>query len=222
LKINIFTIALCCVLPIVLSFQTAKTSKWEPAIQAFEAEDREQFPPQGGVLFVGSSSIRRWDTLKQDMAPLPVIHRGFGGAQMSDVLEYFHRLVLPYHPADIVIYVGGNDINGGKSPGQVFGDFRKFFARVHEAFPNTRIHVVSMKPSIKRKTSLPVLLRANALIEGFCASDDRLHFLDVLNPMLNTNGEPRPELYVEDLLHMTAEGYAIWTGIIKPHLQSVR
>ena len=79
-----------------------------------------------------------------------------------------------------------------------------------------------MKPSIKRKTSLPVLLRANALIEGFCASDDRLHFLDVLNPMLNTNGEPRPELYVEDLLHMTAEGYAIWTGIIKPHLQSVR
>lgn len=202
--------------------QQANPDRWEPAIQAFETEDREQFPKPGGVLFIGSSSIKRWETVKRDMAPMPVIHRGFGGSQMVDVIKYFDRIVAPYKPADIVLYEGDNDIGNGKSPHRVLSDFRIFVSMVKAALPKTRIHFIAIKPSVKRIALLEKMRTANHFIEVYCNGDDRMHFIDIWNPALDKNGKPRAELFVADMLHLNADGYAIWADIIKAHLLTVR
>ena len=59
---------------------------------------------------------------------------------------------------------------------------------------------------------------ANALIEGICAADPGLTYVDVASPMLGKDGEPRGDVFRLDGLHMNAAGYAIWTSVIKPVL----
>lgn len=196
--------------------------RWENAIAAFEAQDQQAFPESGGVLFVGSSSILMWKTLARDMALLPVIQRGFGGSQLSDVLFYMDRIVLPYRPADIVLYEGDNDLGRGKSPTRLLRDFQMFVDRVHAALPEARVHFLSVKPSIRRRALMTRMHEANTLIRGYCAADERLHYINVYDAMLTGAGEPKPDIFVDDDLHLNAQGYAIWTDIVKSHLVAVR
>jgi lysophospholipase L1-like esterase len=192
---------------------------FEKEILAFEAADRTNPPPAGGILFVGSSSIRLWKTLAADFPQHPVFNRGFGGSQIIDSVRYAERIVLPYKPRLIVLYAGGNDINAGKTPEQVFADYRAFVEKVHAALPSTRIAYISIAPNPARWAQVDRVRAANKLIEARTRTDARLAFIDVFPKMLGDDGQPLPNIYVADRLHMNAEGYNIWRGIVAPVLE---
>jgi len=193
-------------------------STWEPSIEAYEASDAENPPSPGSIVFVGSSSILLWDTLSGDMAPMSVLNRGFGGSVIAHATHFADRIVLPYEPSAIVLYAGDNDIALGLSADCALRDFEAFVEHIHAAAPGTPIYFISIKPSPSRMQLWSDMERANQLIETRTTTDAALHFIDVSEAMLDTEGQPIGELFVEDGLHMNASGYQLWTSIIQPKL----
>lgn len=195
----------------------AGENRWEPKIQQFQARDREQMPPAGGILFIGSSSIVGWD-LDRYFPDLPVINRGFGGSQIADSVHFAPRIVFPYKPKTVVLYAGDNDINAGKTPQQVLADFRQFVEVVHSALPKTKIVFIAIKPSIRRWHLIESIREANRLVQAVVAEDDRLVYVDIDAPSIGEDGKPRPELLKSDGLHLNADGYQLWSSLVRPHL----
>ena len=179
-------------------------------IAAFEAADARAMPAKGGILFLGSSSIRLWTDLARDFPGLPVINRGFGGSKIADSVRYADRIVIPYAPRTIVFYAGDNDIADGRSPEQVLADFEALVAKIRARLPETRILFIAIKPSIARWRLIDRIRDANRLVKDYAAADPRLGFVDIFPAMLGPDGKPRPELLGEDGLHMTRAGYAVW------------
>jgi hypothetical protein len=196
----------------------AKPADWAKAIDRLTDADIAHPPARDGIVFVGSSSIARWETLAADFPGRAVIQRGFGGSELADSVFYADRIVIPYHPRLVVLYAGENDIATGKTAEAVAGDFEAFCARVLPALPDVRIIFVSLKPSPLREKFMPEFARANALIAATCARNPRLTFVDVYHAMLDAQGRTRPELYVGDRLHMNHDGYAIWIRLLNPLL----
>ena len=199
----------------LLRAEDVKALRWEKDIQAFEAQDRVKPPPKDPILFVGSSSIRMWK-VEESFPDLPVMNRGFGGSEISDSVYYANRIVIPYKPKIIVFYAGDNDLAAGKTPDQVCEDFKQFVKVVHEALPETRIVFISIKPSIARWKIYDKGQKANELIAASMKDKKFVAYVDVTKPMLDSNGEPRKELFVKDGLHMNDEGYRIWRDIVQP------
>ncbi len=191
---------------------------WEKEIQAIEQRDREKPPPGGGIVFAGSSSIRLWDVAKS-FPGLPVANRGFGGSQIADVTHFADRLVLKHKPRVVVFYAGDNDIAAGKSPAQVAGDFRAFAATVHRALPKTKVVFLAVKPTPARWKLFDVQQKANALVESYCRGNEWLAYVDVVKPMLSADGKPRLRLYAKDGLHLSEDGYKVWTELVTPYLK---
>ena len=194
-------------------------SRWESAIQAFEKLDKQQAPAENGIVFVGSSSIRKWD-LKKWFPDFHAINRGFGGSEVSDSLEFADRIVIKYAPRIVVVYAGDNDIAHDKTPQQVHDDFKQLADLIHAKLPKTKIVYIAVKPSIKRWALVDQVREANRLITTLASRDERLEFVDIDQPMIGPDGMPRKELFVEDGLHLSDEGYALWTSLVKPHLTS--
>ena len=197
--------------------EQVSSADWEQDMQRFAAEDAVAPPPKHAVLFIGSSSIRFWDTLATDFPGIPAINRGFGGSQIRDSTWYADRIVVPYAPRMIVFYAGENDLESGRSPQQVRDDFHAFVARVRRDLPGVRIAYISSKPSPLRVRLLEAERQANALIEGD-ARRLKVQFIDVFTPMLDAQGQPREELFREDRLHMNRTGYELWTRVVAPYL----
>jgi lysophospholipase L1-like esterase len=196
---------------------------WLPAIEAFEARDREHPPPGGAVVFTGSSSIRFWRTLANDMAPLPVVRRGFGGARMSDIVYYVDRIVIAYRPRAVVLFAGTNDLGGfasDRTPEQIAAGYAQFVEAVHGALPETNIYYLSITPSRLRWRQWPLVRQTNELIEAHTRLDDRLHFIDATEDFLGADGLPDRKLFRWDRLHPNHRGYAVWTSLIKPVLEA--
>jgi lysophospholipase L1-like esterase len=193
--------------------------RWEAAIRAYEQQDAEHRPAAGGVLFVGSSSIRLWD-VKKSFPDLPVLNRGFGGSMYSEVAWYADRIILPYRPRVIVLYTGDNDIAFGKNPGQVFADFQTLIRKVRRALPDAKIIVLSAKLCDSRWALRDKVREFNALVRDFAKGDPKMVFVDAATPLLGPDGRPRPELFMKDRLHLNAKGYEIWTALLRPLLES--
>ncbi len=195
---------------------------WQSQIIAYEELDREAPPEHGKVLFVGSSSIRFWDTLEEDMAPLDVLERGFGGANLSHVTYFANRIVLPYKPRAIVLYAGDNDFIGPqpKSAQEVFDNYVEFVSYVHDYQPEVSIYYIAIKPSTSRWHKWPEMQHTNQLIEEYAEANGTLHYLDIAAPMMGGDGQPRGDLFRPDGLHLNAIGYSIWTQAIKPILMA--
>ena len=193
---------------------------WEWAIAAYEEADQQAPPEPGAILFTGSSSIRLWGSLEEDMAPLRVLNRGFGGAHIDHVSHYFERIVLPYRPRAVILYAGDNDLAEGsdKTPAAVFADFRHFVGLVHSAFPQTPVYFIAIKPSLSRWDRWPVMRSVNQQIEAWVAQTPGVEYLDIATPMLGASGEPRDELFAFDGLHLSGEGYRVWTDVIRSRL----
>ncbi|MCC6493186.1 MAG: hypothetical protein IT424_09210 [Pirellulales bacterium] len=189
--------------------------QWAKEMDAFELQDAQTAPPEGAVVFVGSSSIRLWD-LKKWFPDLQAINRGFGGSQLCDSVHYADLLVLRRRPRAIVLYAGDNDIAGGKSAEQVAGDFRAFVAKVRKALPETPIIYIAIKPSIARWKLAGKMKEANSLIQRQCSQEEGLRYVDVWTPMLGPNGQPRGELFRDDGLHLNDAGYDLWTELVRP------
>ena len=197
-------------------------ARWEKTIRAFEKEDASSFPEQGAILFIGSSSFRMWSTLAEDMAPFPVVNRGFGGSHIDNCTRFADRIAIPYRPSAVVLYAGDNDIAAKKSPDRVLEDFKSFVSVVHASLPGIPIYFASIKPSPRRWEMWEDMKRANALIERYCVDTSYLAYVDVSTPMLDETGIVRGDLYLDDNLHMNADGYRLWTSIIKPRLEAYR
>jgi lysophospholipase L1-like esterase len=197
---------------------TSKESRWEKAIQEFENWDAKNAWPKKPILFAGSSSIRMWPT-RECLPELPVINRGFGGSQISDVNDFLERIVLKYKPKLIVFYCGDNDINAGKSPEQVFDDYRQFVSRVHADLPKTKIIYISIKPSGARWNLWPKMKQTNEMIQTFSENNKRLYYTDCATCLLTENGKPNDELFIKDRLHLNEKGYAKWKTALLPILQ---
>ena len=156
-------------------------------------------------MFTGASSIRRWESLVADFPGIPVLNRGFGGSEYSDLVRYASRVIIPYKPRLVVCYSGDNDINRGKSPEVVASDFRTLVEQIHEQLPQTCVAFISIKPSLSRWKLVTAMRAANELVKSFIAKDKRLVYIDVFTPMLGPDGKPRPELLLEDGLHPSAQ-----------------
>lgn len=188
--------------------------RFQNEIAAFERSDKTNPPPQHAILFIGSSSIRKWTNLARDFPNHQVINRGFGGSYMSESVRYFDRIVLPYHPALIVIYAGANDINAGQSPEKVCSDFKAFVKKAHDQLPGTRVDFISIGAAPSRKADIPRVEEANRLVRDYIKTDPALSYIDVFTAMLHFSSD----YYVRDRLHMSGKGYAVWRSIIAPYL----
>jgi lysophospholipase L1-like esterase len=197
----------------------AAPAKWAASIDAFTRADAANPPPREAVLFVGSSSIVRWKSLARDFPDVPVINRGFGGYELADSVHYLDRLVLKHEPRVVVLYAGENDLQAGATAEEVHARFQAFRQGLHAALPRTRLVFIAIKPSPSRAKIRPQIDRANALIAASCREDPRLAFADVVPPMLDAAGQPRPELFVADRLHLSEAGYALWRPIVAPLLR---
>lgn len=196
--------------------ESAEQAKWEPAIAAFEAADRQQPPPPRSILFIGSSSVEHWKSLAADFPELSVINRGFGGSELADSTYFADRIVAPYRPRAVVLYAGDNDLQDGHSPAQVRDDFAAFVRKVRSVDPGVPIAFVAIKPSMARKLLLPQVSEANALIKAYAATQKQVTYLDVYTPMLGADGQPQWKWFGPDGLHMNRTGYALWISIIRP------
>ncbi len=194
---------------------------WNADIAAFQAQDRAHLPSPGGVLFIGSSSIRVWTTVATDFPEVRTINRGFGGSEIDDATFFADRIVAPYQPAAIVMYAGDNDLQDGDSPEHVRDDFAAFVHKVRSLDAGVPIAFIAIKPSMARKVLLPQIRAANALIRAFAATQSGVSYLDTFTPMLGTNGQPRRDWFVADGLHMNRSGYLLWIGIVRPWLDKV-
>ncbi len=197
--------------------------RFESEIRAFADEDRAFPPPKGALLCVGSSSIRMWhSTIREDLAPSTVIPRGFGGSTMLDLLYYASRIVVPYEPRAILVYEGDNDIAEGVSPETIRLLFDALVLKVRSALPETRIYLLSIKPSPARWHLWDRMKEANRLLRSACDADERLCFIDVAARMLDEKGNPRAELFLEDGLHLNGAGYALWRDEVRAILDEER
>jgi lysophospholipase L1-like esterase len=198
---------------------SADPARWETDIRAFVAADAAAPPAKGGIVFIGSSSIRLWTSLATDFPGMPVLNRGFGGSQLPEVTAYVGRIVTPYQPRQVIVYCGGNDINAGRSATDVLTDFQALVRAIHAAGPGTRVAYISVAPNPARWSQIEIVKAANQAIREWIANDPRLTFIDVFAAMLGPDGQPKPDIFVADRLHMNAKGYAIWRAVVGPHLR---
>jgi lysophospholipase L1-like esterase len=198
----------------------AQAQDWEPSIRKLEEQDKVNPPKSGSIVFTGSSSIARWETLAEEMKPLDVINRGFGGSQYSDLNQYAKRIVIPYHPRAVVIYEGDNDLapESSKTPESVAKDAQTLVQTIRIALPESWIYLISIKPSKSRLSAWPQMKEANRMIRDFAGTQEHVQYIDVASAMFDSKGNLRADLFVEDGLHPTPKCYALWTSIIKPLL----
>lgn len=195
-----------------------RENEWEQAIKKFEAWDEKNSFEKDGVLFIGSSSIRWWKTANL-FPELPVINRGFGGAQISDINFFARRIVIPYKPRIIVFYAGACDIMiHGKNSETVFQDFVKFTEFVRKKLPRTRIIFMSIKPGPAIWEHSTVCNKTNSLIKEYCDKKNHLFYADVATGMLDKNGKPDKEYYLKDGIHLNSQGGVRWAELLRPTL----
>jgi gluconolactonase len=192
--------------------------RFEKEIQAFEKADLANKPTPGGIVFVGSSSIRKWTSLAQDFPGCNVLNRGFGGSHLGDSVYYAERIVIPYKPKTIVLFAGSNDISFGLFPEQVLNDFKAFVQKIRSALPHTEIIYLSISTSPSRWEQFDRVQKANDLIRAEIGHYENVQFVDVVSSMRGSDGKPKPEIFGPDRLHMNTKGYAIWTSILRPYL----
>jgi len=189
---------------------------FEKDVLALEAAFKKNNSPTGGVLLYGSSSIRLWKGMSEDFAGLKVLNHGFGGSTAPEALRYFDRLVVPVKPSTIVFYEGDNDLKKGRTPEQFLSDVQSFVQKVEAKLPNTKIIILSVKPSPSRVDLMSTQRKVNSMVEGWIkqSKDPRVTFVNTFNSMLDASGKPRVELFGPDKLHMNRDGYKIWTKLI--------
>ena len=189
-------------------------------IQQFKKQDSINFPPKNAILFVGSSSFQKWHDVQSYFPDETIINRGFGGSQLTDVIYYTNDVIVPYHPRQVVIYCGDNDLAASDTvtAKTVFDRFETLFNIIRKAMPMEPVMYVSIKPSPSREKLMSKMSAANKLIKDFLQTKKYTVFIDVYNKMLGADGKPMKDIFLEDNLHMNAKGYQIWQKEMEPYL----
>ncbi len=207
----------------VEQYRAVAVERWEAEIEKLEARDKAENHPDDSILFIGSSSIRRWEDIATDMAPYHPIQRGFGGSRWSDVAVFAERLITPHKFRGVVFFVG-NDITGregDKTPEEVAGLFAYVLGKVREHNPTAPVFYIAVTPTPSRWKAWPEAKAANTAARAVCEKSENTYFIGTESIFLDGAGEPRPELFVEDQLHQNRNGYILWTAAIKAHLDAV-
>lgn len=192
--------------------------RWEKEITTLEAKDQANPTAKGSIVFVGSSSIKKWTTLTEDFPHHRVLNHGFGGSQLEDSVYFADRIVLADEPRMIFLYAGANDISAKKTPEHVFEEFQAFVAKIRAKQPTTPIAFISIAGNPSRWSQVEDVKKANQLVADYIKTQPNLIYIDVFSKMLGEDGQPKPDIFVADRLHMNAAGYKIWTDIIGPYL----
>ena len=198
---------------------TQQAPYWDE-IQAFKKQDSINPPPKNAIVFTGSSSFRMWNSLQNDFSGYTIINRAFGGSTLPDVIRYANDVIFKYQPKQVVIYCGDNDLaaNDSVSGATVASRFQQLYKMIRKKLPDVPVVYVSIKPSPSRAQLMPKMEEANRLIKDFLAKEKNTSFVDVYHLMLEPDGSPKKELFLEDNLHMKPSGYVIWQQAIKPYL----
>jgi len=202
----------------LLCAQTSQTYANE--IAAFKKQDSITFPAKGHILLIGSSSFTNWKDVQQYFPGYPILNRAFGGSSLTDVIHYRADVIFPYDPSKIIIYCGENDFNSSDTVTvvMVVNRFKELFGYIRSKYPKLPVAYVSLKPSPSRRKLFPKYMEANNNIRSFLAGQKRTSFIDVYHSMLAADGQPLPQLFLADSLHMNASGYEIWQRKMKPIL----
>jgi len=189
-------------------------------IQNFKKKDAEAKPAAHSILFVGSSSFTKWTDVQDYFPGYPIINRGFGGSTLPDVIRYAADVIYPYHPKQVVIYCGENDLASSDtvSAATVIERVKTLFGMIRKNLGNVPVLFVSLKPSPSRAKLFPKMMEVNATVKAFLAKQKKAQFADVYSKMLDANGEPMKDIFLSDNLHMNAKGYAIWQKVLAPLL----
>lgn len=215
------TIQTLALLLILSSIQAQNIHPFESEIRAYERLDSLGKPAKGQILLFGSSSMRLWKTYQTDLAGYKVVNRGFGGSEISDAIYYFDRVVLPLEPSWILLYSGDNDLwNSKKTPKKVFEDYQTFMALIQQKLPNTKVAIISLRPSLARESMMPQQRELNALFKQYCKKHrKKAYIIDMYERLLTPDGRPNGDYLVEDKLHLNAKGYEVWTQAIRDFLK---
>jgi hypothetical protein len=191
-------------------------AQWEKEISVFERKDATNPPPRGGIVFIGSSTIRLWKTLATDYPGEPVINRGFGGSEIVDSTYFAPRILFPCKPRKVFFRAGGNDLWNGKSVDQVFADFKDFAETVHARLPEAKIYYISWSPSIQRWKQHDQEKDLNARVAGYITNQPYLRYIETYDLPLGPNGKPQSKLFIADGLHFDAAGYRLLAARVRP------
>ena len=198
---------------------TSFSQNFLPEIKVFESKDSVNMPAKGQILFAGSSTFRLWTTYKTDLSEFPIINRGFGGSQMSDLNFYFDRIVVKYEPKMILVYEGDNDLGAGENPDSVIREFKEFVQMVKLKLPKTKVVFCSIRPSLLRIAILNKQRAVNQAIKSFCKRQKRVYYLDIQKDFYLPNGELMSDIFVADKLHLNQKGYGIWAEATRKFLR---
>ncbi len=203
------------------SLQVCAQQDWRfyEDIQAFKKQDSISMPAEGGILFIGSSSIRMWADLKDRFKEYPIIQRGFGGCEYLEILHYADDIIIPYKPSKIILYAGENDFARGRSVDDIYNTFMTLYHKIRKELPSAAVYIISVKPSEKLKEYRQGILAINDRMKEFTdLYPDHIRYIDIYHPMLDKKGEPKPELFVADQLHLSTSGYDLWEATIREFL----
>ena len=198
------------------------STKWEREIAAYEAADRAKMPAKGGILFIGSSTIKLWKSLAEDFPDHNVINRGFGGSEIRDSTHFADRIIFPYEPRQIFLRAGSNDIHGGRLPKEVANDFAEFVRVVHARLPNTEILFISVNPTPSRRSESDKSRDLNKRIRKMALDMPRVGIVNIFDISTDREGRIREELFLADRLHFNADGYKLLADRVRPFLMKTK
>jgi lysophospholipase L1-like esterase len=188
---------------------------YEHEVRELEKTRVAHSPPPYPVAFYGSSSIRMWSTLAQDLGSARVVNLGFGGSTLEACVYFFERLVTPIQPSSLVVYAGDNDLGNGRSPHEVAGWFEELIVKVDRDLKNIPFGFISIKPSPARAGLIDRISETNEAIRTAIGRHRSAFYVDVFALMLEPNGQPRPDLFLGDGLHLSRTGYRVWAGLLR-------
>lgn len=208
-------------LTFALFFSQEKKPMFWQDIQNFKKLDHETPPPKDAILLVGSSSFTKWTDVANYFPDKTIINRGFGGSRLTDLNFYANDLLNPYQPKQIIIYCGENDFaDNDKLKAEVVVDrFKTFYKKIRAKFPDIEVDYISIKYSPSRERLWPQMKVANKEIAAFMKKEAQAEFIDITKVMQDSNGNVRKDLFVEDMLHITPEGYQLWTSVMNPYIK---
>ena len=191
--------------------------KWESSIDKLTKLNSKQTKDQEAILFIGSSSIRMWKSIQEDIRPYKSIRRGYGGARYTDLIHFTEQLVEPHNVKAVAIFVA-NDITGSKNdlkPKEVLRLVKYIVKSIRKTHINKPIFFIETTPTSSRWKVWNQISYANDLISDFCSNNQNLFFISTRSFFISSNGEPNDDYFVGDRLHLNKKGYSLWGDIIK-------
>ncbi len=173
---------------------------------------------KGDVVFLGDSITDGgcWDEL------FPELHIKNRGINADDTVGVLARLddIMVNEPAALFILIGTNDLNwwNYRQDEEILENYEKILNRCKELSPETKVFVQSILPRAKRYANhiLKLNKKINSLADKFSYT-----YIDLFPHFADKNNALKAE-FNNDHLHLMAEGYKTWVGILSPYLDNFR